>query len=131
MPARRPGRYPDVRAAKPTGPTRREDQCPTIARQTGLLLGGRRVERGPRVHGGGPGVVNAAAGGGPQIGPAQAPGAGREAKDLPALGAQRRGLVGGRRVAELRNPYRRPASLPVPPERRILKVWSPAPPRPL
>src|SRR5881409_3547013 len=105
MPARRPGRYPDVRAAKATGPTRREDQCPTIARQTGLLLGGRRVERGPRVHRGRPGVVNAAAGGGPQIGPAQATGAGREEKDLPAIGAQRRALVGGRRVAELGNQY--------------------------
>src|SRR2546426_11384649 len=82
MPARRPGRYPDVRAAKPTGPTRREDQCPTIARQTGLLLGGRRVERGPRVHGGGPGVVNAAAGGGAQNGPPQGPRGGGGEKEL-------------------------------------------------
>src|SRR2546425_11653496 len=95
MPARRPGRYPDVRAAKPTGPTRREDQCPTIARQTGLLLGGRRVERGPRVHGGGPGVVNAAAGGGAQNGPAPAPGAGGGEKDDPALRGARRAPGGG------------------------------------
>src|SRR2546422_10070995 len=97
MPARRPGRYPDVRAAKPTGPTRREDQCPTIARQTGLLLGGRRVERGPRVHGGGPGVVNAAAGGGAQIGPPPAPGGGWEEKELPPPGARRRAPAGGGR----------------------------------
>src|SRR2546430_10814070 len=105
MPARRPGRYPDVRAAKPTGPTRREDQCPTIARQTGLLLGGRRVERGPRVHGGGPGVVNAAAGGGAQIGPAPATRAGGGEKELPAPRAPRRAPGGGRPVGARRSQY--------------------------
>src|SRR2546430_12974083 len=107
MPARRPGRYPDVRAAKPTGPTRREDQCPTIARQTGLLLGGRRVERGPRVHGGGPGVVNAAAGGGAQIGPPPAPRAGWEEKEIPAPRAPRGGPARGSRGGGITNQYLR------------------------
>src|SRR2546425_13092617 len=112
MPARRPGRYPDVRAAKPTGPTRREDQCPTIARQTGLLLGGRRVERGPRVHGGGPGVVNAAAGGGPPIRPPHATRGGGGEKELPPIGAPRRAPGGGGRVARPREQKPRPAGLP-------------------
>src|SRR2546430_7296512 len=114
MPARRPGRYPDVRAAKPTGPTRREDQCPTIARQTGLLLGGRRVERGPRVHGGGPGVVNAAAGGGPQRRPPPGAAGGGGRKSNPANGAPRRGPLGGRRGGGLRKHKPKRPTLPPP-----------------
>src|SRR2546428_13103232 len=70
----------DVRAANATGPTRGEDQCPAIARQTGLLFGGRRVQRRPEVHGGGPRVVDAAAGGLPLNLPPQDPGAGWEEK---------------------------------------------------
>src|SRR5256712_9216961 len=73
VPARRAGRHPDVRAAKATGPTRGEDQRPAIARQTGLLFGRRRVQRGPEVQRPGPPVVDAAAGGGPRLRPPPAP----------------------------------------------------------
>src|SRR2546428_7531712 len=90
MPARRAGRHPDVRAAKATGPTRGEDQRPAIARQTGLLFGRRRVQRGPEVHGRGPRVVDAAAGGRPPNGPPQATRAGWEEKKLPPTRAQGR-----------------------------------------
>src|SRR2546427_3637289 len=102
MPARRARGHPDVRAAKATGPIRGEDQCPAIARQTGLLFGGRRVQRRPEVHGGGPRVVDAAAGGRPQIRPPQAPRGGWKEKKPSAVGAPRRTPVGGGRVAKLR-----------------------------
>src|SRR3989442_14143840 len=88
MPARRAGRHPDVRAAKATGPTRGEDQRPAIARQTGLLFGRRRVQRGPEVHGRGPRVVDAAAGGRPPKGAAQAPPAGWKEKKLSSTRAR-------------------------------------------
>src|SRR6266705_3299214 len=50
VPARRAGRDPDVRAAESTGPTRGEDQRPSVARQTRLLLGRRRVQWSPEVR---------------------------------------------------------------------------------
>src|SRR5207245_8962208 len=108
------------------GPARGEDQRPAVARQTGLLLGSWRVQRGPEVHGGGPRVVHAAAGGPPQIGPAQATRARREEEDLSAVGAQCRTLVGTGRIAELGNKDSGTASLPVPCERRIVKIRRPA-----
>src|SRR3989442_15840709 len=96
MPARRAGRHPDARAAKATGPTRGEDQRPAIARQTGLLFGRRRVQRGPEVHGRGPRVVDAAAGGRPQNSPPQAPRGGLKKKKPPPNRGQGCTPVGGR-----------------------------------
>src|SRR2546426_11218058 len=85
----------DVRAANATGPTRGEDQCPAIARQTGLLFGGRRVQRRPEVHGGGPRVVDAAAGGRPQVPPPQGARGGWKRKKASARRGARRTPGGG------------------------------------
>src|SRR4029077_18006605 len=98
--ARCAGRRPDVRAPRATRATRGEEQCPAITRQIGLLVGCRRVERAPEVHRRGPGVVNAAASGGPQIGPTHATGAGGKEEDLSPVGAQGGALVGSNGIAE-------------------------------
>src|SRR2546428_13472364 len=82
----------DVRAANATGPTRGEDQCPAIARQTGLLFAGRRVPRRPEVHGGGPRVVDAPAGGPPPSLPAHAARPARDETEHPPPPAPRADL---------------------------------------
>src|SRR5881396_3606148 len=68
LPTRCAGRHPDVRPAESPLPARGEDQRPSVARETRLLLGRRRVQS-PDVRRRGPRVVHTAAGGCPKIGP--------------------------------------------------------------